>query len=251
VQWVKRGGALIVVDDDGDPFNRVREWWNTNGRKHATPREDLFEQLGLTEKNFGSEAKPIRAGKGFVTWLRENPANLANTAEGDSRVLSCAKEAAHAVNLKWRETNYLLLRRGPYLVAAVLDESVPGNSKEIKGRFINLFDSELRVRGSIILAPGSRSLLLDLDSIPSSEPRVLVSAGKVFLAKQEARSLSLMVEGVEDTPGVVLVRAPSSASPTVTFAGEKLDTFEYSSQERLLWVRFQHESTPREMVVRF
>ena len=27
--WVKAGGALIVIDDDRDPFHKVREWWNT------------------------------------------------------------------------------------------------------------------------------------------------------------------------------------------------------------------------------
>ena len=38
-KWVKAGGALIVVDDDGDPYNAVREWWNTGKMKFATPRE--------------------------------------------------------------------------------------------------------------------------------------------------------------------------------------------------------------------
>jgi hypothetical protein len=251
VEWVKGGGALIVVDNDGDPFNRVRDWWNTKGRHYASPREDLFEHLGLAEKGFGPEPKPVRVGKGFVTWLRENPANLATTVQGDARVLSSVKEATGAVNVKWRETNYLLLRRGPYLVAAGLTESVPDNSKVMDGRFISLFDSELKVRKSITLAPGSRFLLLDLDSTQSAEPRVLASAGKVLPIQQEQRVLSLMVEGVADTPGVVLVRAPNNAPERITLAGEKLETFEYSSQERLLWIRFRNESKPRELVVRF
>ena len=29
VDWVKRGGALVVVDDDSDPYNGVRDWWNS------------------------------------------------------------------------------------------------------------------------------------------------------------------------------------------------------------------------------
>ena len=121
----------------------------------------------------------------------------------------------------------------------------------IEGRFISLFDSELKVRRSITLTPGSRFLLLDLDSTPGADSRVLSSAGKVSVVKQQGRTLTLMVEGVADTPGVVLVRAPQSRSASVTLAGDKLDTFEYSAQEQLLWVRFRHESTPRELVVRF
>jgi hypothetical protein len=250
-QWVKRGGALIIVDDDGDPFNQVREWWNTNGRKHASPRQDLFAQLGLAETDVGSNAKPVRVGKGFVTWLRENPANLAASADGDARVASFVKEAAGAVKLNWRETDYLLLQRGPYRIAAGLDESLPGNSKVLKGRFISLFDSELKVQQSIKVTPGSRFFLLDLDSVSGAEPRVLASAGKVSMVKQDKRSLTFLVEGVADTPSVLLIRVPKGASPSVTLAGEKLDTFEYSAQEQLLWIRFHHESSPRKLVVKF
>ena len=46
--WVKRGGVLVVCDDDKDPYNAVREWWNSDGRHYRTPREDLFAQLGLS-----------------------------------------------------------------------------------------------------------------------------------------------------------------------------------------------------------
>jgi hypothetical protein len=186
-----------------------------------------------------------------VTWLREDPANLASTAQGGERVLAAAKDMAAAVNLKWWETNYLLLRRGPYLVAAGLEESVSANSKVLDGRFISLFDPELKVRKSITLTPGSRFFLLDLDAKQSAKSQVLCSAGKLFPIKQDRRSLSLVIEGVAETPAVVLIRAPNSAPKKVTLAGENLDSYEYSSQEKLLWIRFRHESRPRDLVVSF
>src|SRR5581483_2882409 len=46
-EWVKAGGALVVVDDDRDPYNHVRSWWNTAPHSYSTPRQHLFEQLGL------------------------------------------------------------------------------------------------------------------------------------------------------------------------------------------------------------
>jgi hypothetical protein len=45
--WVKRGGVLVVCDDDADPYNAVREWWNSDGRHYSTPREDLFASSAL------------------------------------------------------------------------------------------------------------------------------------------------------------------------------------------------------------
>ena len=47
--WVKGGGVLVFVDDDKDPFNQVRAWWNTAPNHYATPREAFFAQLGLAE----------------------------------------------------------------------------------------------------------------------------------------------------------------------------------------------------------
>ena len=88
--WVKRGGVLVVCDDDTDPYNQVREWWNSDGRRYATPREHLFEQLGLS----GNKAHALKTGelaplgKGGVIWLRENPAKLAASAEGDARLVA-------------------------------------------------------------------------------------------------------------------------------------------------------------------
>lgn len=45
--WVKKGGVLIYSGTDNDPFQNVREWWNTNGHNYTTPSAHLFEQMGL------------------------------------------------------------------------------------------------------------------------------------------------------------------------------------------------------------
>jgi hypothetical protein len=251
VKWVKGGGVLVVVDDDGDPFNRVREWWNTGGRKYAGPREELFEELGLTETNFGADAKSIQVGKGRVTWLRKNPAVLARMADGDAQLVACVKEAGDAVKVKWLESSYLLLRRGPYVIGAGLNESEGDKTKVIDGRFVNLFDSELKVRKSFELKPGSRFLLLDLDSLRSEEPRVLASAGKVLLMNQTKQELSVMVEGIGGTEAVILLGSARKPPRSVTLNGEKLETFEHSRQEQLIWIRFRNESKPRQLTVEF
>jgi hypothetical protein len=60
--WVKAGGALVVVDDDKDPFNAVAEWWNTGALHLATPRHHLFDLLGLAHDATDEQ----RVGKGTV-----------------------------------------------------------------------------------------------------------------------------------------------------------------------------------------
>jgi hypothetical protein len=240
----------VVVDDDSDPYNRVREWWNSDGRGYATPREHLFEQLGFGGKNPLVEGGFVKVGDGGVLWLRENPANLAANADGDERLTRAVKQAAARSGLKWRETNHLLLQRGPYVIAAGLDESVAGEAKALRGRFINLFDSELRVRDDVKLTPGSRFFLLDLKSVTGNKPRVLASACKALPGKQSPDGMELTVEGVGNTPAIALLHSPKPPRE-ITLAGQTIKDFEYSAAEQLLWIRFPNEPSPREMVVRF
>ena len=251
-QWVKAGGILVVCDDDADPFNRVREWWNRGGLNYATPREHLFDQLGLTAPAAATAGAGefVPVGKGGLLWRRENPARIAGDAEGDARWVETVKTAAAHARLNWRETNYLLLRRGPYLIASGLDESIPGEPKELRGRFVNLFDPELRVQRRVTLAPAARLFLLDLEAAELKTTRVLASACKALPVKQDAHSLALVVEGIGGTPALVLLHAPD-APRAVTLAGQPLGQYQYDASERLLWIRFPNESRPRELAIEF
>src|ERR1700744_3502671 len=60
-EWVRNGGILIYYGSDTDPFQQVREWWNTGGNHYKTASEDLFKVLGGTGK----------VGKGKVIVVRQ------------------------------------------------------------------------------------------------------------------------------------------------------------------------------------
>jgi predicted alpha-1,6-mannanase (GH76 family) len=246
--WVRQGGVLIICDADADPYLRVREWWNGNGQHYSTPREHLFEQLGVPASVTTGEFRPV--GKGGLIWLRERPASFSASAAGAAKVVDTTKLAANAAGLIWRETNYLLLRRGPYVIAAGLDESIGGEPRLLQGRFVNLFDPELRVRHEVLLEAGSRQFLLDLDAASTSRPHLLASACKA-LPKPETRGrISYTVEGVGETPAVVLLQM-AQPPRRVTLGGQILEDFEYSAKEKLLWIHFENDVVPRELSVEF
>jgi hypothetical protein len=244
--WVKAGGALVVCDDDGDPYNAVRDWWNSGPMKYQIPRQHLFEQLGLN----ATASETNRVGKGIVIWMRENPANIAGSADAEPRLVNVVKHAAEQTQLKWRETNYLLLRRGPYVIAAGLDESPATDSKELQGKFVSLFDPDLRVQTHIALRPGSRHLLLDLDKIRTRDTTVLAAACKIVQGKSSRDQLSYAVEGVGGTPAIVLLHLSSNARPSFDLTDGTITSFDHNSSEHLAWVRFTNESKPRELVLR-
>ena len=255
-EWVRRGGVLVVCDDDSDPFNHIREWWNSDGRHYATPREDLFAELGLPGGNPGNDKVPLQTGaliavgKGGLFWLQKSPTQYAAAPDGDLQLVRSLKPAAARAGLNWQETNYLLLRRGPYVLAAGLDESVQAPPKVLHGRLVDLFDPGLLVRTNICVGPGSRFFLLDLEAWPGRGPQVLASACKALPAGHSARHPSWTVEGVADTPAVVLLRVPRQPH-RVTLAGEPISECEYSAADHLLWVRFTNRAEPRELALAF
>jgi hypothetical protein len=266
--WVKRGGVLVVCDDDSDPYNSVHEWWNSSDLHFATPREHLFQLLGrVTEKarpgtsrqasatglrrsDAESTSPLLRVEKGAVLWLRDNPASLAADTAGDARLVAAVKQAAEQLNLPWRETNYLALRRGPYLIAAGLDDPAGGEQKSLHGRWVNLFDPDLRVHETVKLTPGARYFLRDLTPIDGKRPGLLASACKAVPHDSDDMAFAMTVEGVADTPAVILIH--SSAPPrSIALAGAALTTFTYSTADQLVWIRFTNQSKPRELTIQY
>jgi len=251
-EWVRQGGVLVVCDADADPYNHVRDWWNSGGLAYPSPREPLFKELGLDPQAAPDTLHPV--GKGAVLWLRERPAALTADAAGADRVVAATRRAAATAGVKWRETNYLLLRRGPYLIASGLDESIPGEPRRLGGRLVNLFDPDLAVNRELTLVPSSRFFLLDLDTaLPPGAPilpHVLASACKTLPLAATADRLKLAVEGVAKTPAIVLI-ATAKAPRSVTLDGRPVEQTKFDPQEGLLWVRFENESRPRDLEAAF
>ena len=249
--WVKKGGVLIMLDDDKDPYNRVREWWNEDGKTARIPRQHLFEALGIKNDKFPpAPGSMVSVGEGGVIWMRENPVRFALSAEASARLVGMVQQAAKKTGLKWKERNYLALRRGPYLIGAGLDETTDTTTNSLKGRFVNLFDPELKVQTSVALKPGARVFLLDLDAVKSAAPRLLASACKALPATRKDGALAWTVEGIGNTPAIVLLAA-AKAPRSIQLDQKALDTFTFNAADGLLYVRFPNEARPRELVVEF
>ena len=248
VDWVKHGGVLVFCDADEDPYLQVHEWWNSDGNHYNTPREPLFEALGV-DKSVAPDTF-TKVGKGGLIWVRQRPANLTTSEEGAAKVVAATQLAVHHAGLKWRETNYLLLRRGPYVIAAGLDESIGGNPRPVGGRFVNLFDPELRVLNGISLTPRSRWYMLDLDAARTGRTHLLAAACQALPQAQARDKVSFIINGVGKTPGVILLES-HKAPQAVTLAGQPLTTFEYSAENHLLWIHFENEVVPRELAVEY
>lgn len=115
---------------------------------------------------------------------------------------------------------------------------------------MNLFDPQLEVRQTLTLDPGTRFLLLDLDRARRDGNPVLASGGKTLVQSSTTEELRAAVEGVAGTPAVILLRAVKPPRE-VTVGETRVEDLRFDAGQGLLWLRFVHTSTPRELCVRF
>ena len=245
-KWVRAGGALVVVDNDDDPYDAVREWWNTSPKSYATPRQHLFAQLGIPKDAVGM----YKVGSGVVVSARLSPAALTYQQDGDAAIRKLARQAASAIHLPWNETNALVLQRGPYIVAAGLDESIPNAQPHVlHGHFIDLFNADLPILTAVTLTPNSRFLLVNLDAAPTSaNPTVVAAACRIREEHASADAFTFLSDGIAGSNAVVRIR--TQRKPTrVLVAGKPLSRADYDMDRDTLRIRFPNsaESVPVEV----
>ena len=252
--WVKQGGVLIYYGRDNDPFQNVKEWWNTNGNNYTAPSEHLFGTMRINP----SENKIMYSyGKGKVFIEREDPKELVLTVNADSSFLRIVKDAyekeAHAGKLETK--NYFYLERGPYDIAAVMNESVNEEPLRIKGPVIDMFDPALPVLQEKIIQPGQQSLLYDLNRIKEkNKPQVLCAASRVYEEKRDTHSYSFITKSPSNTQNVMRILLPSKPLAVVVndVQGKPLeDTNEWDELSHTCLLHFINSSDGRSVQIKW
>ena len=78
--WVRKGGVLLYSGRDDDPFQTVREWWNTDGNSYAAPSDHLFKIMGIPA---GAPEGEYSYGEGTVYIMRHDPKEYVLSEGGD------------------------------------------------------------------------------------------------------------------------------------------------------------------------
>jgi len=243
-RWVRAGGTLVVIDDDQDPFNAVREWWNTGIMKYRTPRRHLFDMLPVERDHEGL----TRVRKGAVMFACASPAKLSKSEDGADRMRDLVRKAMDATRVKWKESTALVLRRGPYVVAAGLERASRRDKPfALPGRFISLLDPTLPTVRDIQIQPGQRALLLDLKK--ARDTGVIAAACRVLEETISSREITILSDGIEATNAVVCVRLPG-APKSVNIDGQPMSTNDFDFSDGILRLRFENHVKPTRIVIK-
>ncbi len=234
VDWVKSGGVLALYGQ-GDVYDRVREWWNQDGLDYAHPQDHLTELAGLGRA-------PVEGlhpcGKGGFLLTHESPSALAHDPRGDEKVFGRLQQAGEAAGLSFKPTHILALRRGPYVIAAGMDESLDEAGCTLRGQWVNLFDSRLAVIVDPQILSDTRWLLYDLSRCPQ-EAWVIASAGRVEGETVAGRILRFHIGGLGNTECRLRARLPQP--PLRVVANDAAAQYEWDAPSRTVLLAFPHQ----------
>ncbi len=243
--WVQAGGVLVYVGDDTDPFHRAKDWWNT-AANYRNPAEHLFEVLGLGRV---PQNGTYRVGQGTVTVIRRYPGLLAHSADHADAYRSTVFYLLQKNGLDLIPTPSFKLRRGSYIVTAVMDEG-DGGEEILSGMYVNLYDTALPVVTDPVLKVGSVGLWYDLTRIYKTEGcEILALSGRADKLRRSPRSLSFTFRGPSEMTAAARIwtaRPPKS----VTADGAAL-AFDYHADSGTTYFDFPSDGEPIKVRVRF
>jgi len=215
VSWVKAGGTLFYVGDGSDPYHRVKFWWQQAG--YETPARHLMDLAGLgTDPADGAYA----VGQGRIVVWNKMPAAICLDKAVSDDYRERVRAALEACGIRWAYRNDLTLRRGPYIISSVMNQSVSEESKVFEGRFVDLLENDYPVITRKEVRPDECAILLDLDKVEKEAFRVLGTAARVLSAEQTEDSLALKLKAADRVKVYIRLRLPremavAEASATV------------------------------------
>ncbi len=235
-EWVKKGGRLVYIGDDSDPFHTAREWWNGDGATSATAREHLFAKLGAGDGKAAAEGGSWAAGNGWVTWHKEHPAKLAMDGAGPEKVLQLASGADTGNERPLVISPHIRLRRGPYLTGAVLHESSIEQPMKLSGLWVDLFSSGTEIVRNPIFNPQQVFLLRSLNEPPGDEVRIIASSARVEETTATPQNVEWLLRGPSSVANHRLLVRMKKKPRVVTVDGTTNVETQWNEDARVLRV---------------
>ena len=231
--WVKKGGIIIYCGRDNDPYQRVLEWWNQDGNNYTAPSQHLFQLMQMPEK---AEEDVYRYGKGRIYVVRQDPKEFVMQEKGDQSLLSVIEKAYGKLEYK----NHFYLERGPYTLAAVVDENaVNSEPLQLNGNYIDLFDPKLPCLKQKIVNPGEQAFLFDINAVKKrNRPQVLASASRQSDESIGKRTYSFIAKSPAETDNVMRILLPKNPKG-ITVSSNQF-TSEWDERTHTLLLQFEN-----------
>lgn len=241
--WVRSGGRLVYIGDGSDPYHAVKGWWSASNK---TPAEHLFKMLGIVPNK---EKGMFMVGKGFAAVWQTDPASFcfshqnAERYRGFMKNVLAGKEGVPAMG------NSIVKRRGSYIVAAVMDESLHSEPQLFDGLFADMYSVDFEVKKKIAVRPGGNALLFDFSTIERKELCVIGTSVRVKELYDLHGKIVLTVHGPAPLKANIRLRVPFMVKGALLNRSESGITIQYEELSRTVLLSFDSNARDQEIIL--
>jgi len=237
--WVKAGGALIILGGDGDELDGCKDfWWHNLGFK--SPLNHLLAQLKANGK------AAWRFGNGSVVRNSISPKAFADPTQVERTYLPLLDSALKKAGAEPLKTpGAFLMQRGPFVIA-----HAQGGKIEASGNLIDIFDPNLALCDNVRLAPGQSGLYRDVaEIIKRGEPALLHTTHRLISQEYKNGILRFVLRGPAKTPAVARVFLPKGESVEITATDADDESVKIDIQRDGDTVRLKFPNNPKGVIV--
>ncbi|MGI6174063.1 MAG: hypothetical protein ACOYI8_09250 [Christensenellales bacterium] len=244
-EWVRSGGTLIYVGDGSNPFHGIASWWREAG--YDTPAQHLFETLGLDRAPSAGEHA---FGRGRFILYPQLPARICMAKSYADEWRALVRDALAKGGTKWQWRNDITLRRGSYLISAVMDESATDDEKVFEGCFADLLEDGFPIIRKKVVKPDEVALLRDLDRMERGTFAVVATAARILSVDAKEDALSFRAKAADRVFVHIRLRLPYPMGDVraVDSDGEDVD-LAYSFDEGTETALFTYRSSGKMVTI--
>ena len=241
-QWVRKGGTLIYFGNGFDPFHKINSWWTG---KYGTPAEHLFEMLEIETEEDCCIAK---CGKGTVGIYKINPAEFCLSKAKSDGMRNFYEKVLDAAGKKAEYKNHLSIKRGNYVISAVLEQSVSEEAQILSGNFADMKTPRFDLCESVTVNPGENAILFDLDTLKDEKLAVIGTSVRINSMEQTESGIALDVYGAGGINANIRLKVPYKVS-SAEIDGEECG-LDYDKKTSTVLISFPSVAKPRKIIIK-
>jgi hypothetical protein len=241
-EWVKRGGVLIYIGDDSDPYHRINSWWTG---KYSSPAEHLFDMLGIAPQN---EKGIYPCLKGIAAVWRTNPCFFGFSKARADALRAFFREAAVRKDFAPEFSNSLTVERPPYIISAVMDESIHNDPLVHNGLFADMFTPDFQIIKRKTIRPGENSMLFNFSHIENESLCIIGTSVRIHRLSADSKEIAVELNGAGNFRACIRLRTPFPVK-TACIDGE-LCKCTYDELSRTALVSFDSVAKTRKLILK-
>lgn len=233
--WVRSGGTLIYIGDGSDPFHNISSWW-TGKFKNAA--EHLFEMLEITPDDKGI----YTCGKGIVGIWKCNPCIFSFSEKNANLFREFYKDVISKKGISSQFSNSLTVKRNPYIITAVMDESINDEPLVLEGIYSDMFTPAFNVITKKIISPGENSMLLDYNCIRNEEIYIIGTSSRIEAMSRIGNIIKLIAHGAGNLNAYIRIKLPQK--PKSIIIDGTITEFSYETKAGTVLINYKSYAKP-------